>query len=107
MVQPRSFTVRGSRNGSKVHVSWTDGQLSGDPPTVDLVTVEAELASVEAVDRQSWAQVGFGDQVLAADPLSDADSAWLLIKSVFDTITDVDGDAPDAAADSRRTQPHR
>jgi hypothetical protein len=93
-----TFTVRGGRNGSKVHVTWTDGTLSGDPPTVDLVEVEAELAGLNPHDRQSWSQVVDPDHSLPADPLSDPVASWRLIRSVLDTVQSADGDLPAEAA---------
>lgn len=88
------FTVRGSRNGSKVHVTWTDGKLSGDPPTVDLLQVEAELARLHAGDRQSWSHFVDPDQSLPADPLADPASVWRLVNSVFDAVQSGEGDLP-------------
>ena len=96
-MRPRSFTVRGARNGSQVFITWTDGIVSGDPPTVDLVQVEAELAALHPSDAQSWNRVaGFGD--LGANPLKDPDSAWKIISSVLDTISSVEGQAPEGAS---------
>ncbi|MCM3923629.1 hypothetical protein ND748_18405, partial [Frankia sp. AiPs1] len=40
-----SFEVRGVRNGSIVTVVWDRGVLDGDPPTLDLVEVEADLVA--------------------------------------------------------------
>lgn len=104
MTQPRSFTVRGSRNGSHVHISWIGGKLDGDPPTVDLVLVEAELAQLHPGDRQSWSGVTYAGAALADDPLSNAASAWRLIRNVLDTVTEVAGDAPEEALESLRRQ---
>jgi hypothetical protein len=89
-----SFTIRGGRNGSKVHVTWADGQLSGDPPTVDLVRVEAELARLHPGDRQSWSHIVDPDQSLPADPLADPAAVWRLIVSVLDTVQAGNGDLP-------------
>jgi hypothetical protein len=95
--------VRGGRNGSQVFVTWTDGIISGDPPTVDLLHVEAELAAMHPYDTHSWSHVNaFGD--LGVEPLRDPDEAWLLIRSVLDTVTAVEGQAPTAALDSPRTK---
>lgn len=97
----RTFTVRGSRNGSKVHLSWTDGRLGGDPPTVDLVTVEAELVALNPTGRHTWARLAVGGD-LVDDPLADPSATWLLIKSVFDSISEVDGDPPPEAFEEVR-----
>lgn len=98
----RSYTVRGARNGSQVFVTWADGKVSGDPPTVDLILVEAELAALHPEDAKSWNQVG-GFDGLHADPLSDPDSAWQLIASVFDTVSATEGAVP-AGAESRASR---
>lgn len=102
------FTIKGSRNGSRVQVTWTDGVLTGDPPTLDLLAVEAELASLHAGDRHSWAAVTDPQGTLPADPLRDPDGAWTLIASVLDSVTAGDGDLPEGAAarlSRRRTPP--
>lgn len=92
-----TFTVRGGRNGSRVHVTWTDGKLSGDPPTVDLVQVEAELVGLHPGDRQSWSHVVDPQRSLPADPLADPVATWRLIQSVFDTVQSGEGDLPEEA----------
>lgn len=51
----RRFRVEGSRNGSLVHLTWNGGVLTGDPPTIDLLEVEAELLRQVPQDRRSWA----------------------------------------------------
>lgn len=102
-----SFTVRGGRNGSQVHVRWTDGVLAGDPPTVDLVEVEAELARTNTHDRLSWAQVVDPESRLPADPLSDASAAWHLIVSVLDTVQSAEGDLPAEAHAALARDPRR
>jgi hypothetical protein len=98
-----SFTIRGSRNGSQVHVTWTDGTLAGDPSTVDLLYVEEELARLNQGDHQSWSHVVDPRQSLPEDPLTEPAAVWRLIRSVFDTIQSGEGDLPaDAAAQLRR-----
>lgn len=42
-----AFSVHGSRNGSPVAVSWSPGSLRGDPPTVDLMLAELEIAELQ------------------------------------------------------------
>ena len=82
-------------------MTWTDGDLTGDPPTVDLIQVEAELAVLHPDDSHSWSQVNsYGS--LGEHPLADPDVAWQLISSVLDTVTAVDGDAPEAAVGASR-----
>jgi hypothetical protein len=97
-----SFTVRGSRNGSRVFVTWTDGQMSGDTPTIDLLEVEAEMIRVNPGDRKSWGRL-MNLNGLPADPLSNPNSAYVLMVSVFDSIHEVEGDTPDGAATRVRT----
>jgi hypothetical protein len=94
------FTVRGGRNGSQVFVTWAAGVLSGDPPTVDLVHVEAELAVLHPDDSYSWSRVNtYGE--LPEHPLADPDIAWRLIVSVLDSVTAMEGDLPSAAVPVR------
>ncbi len=101
------FTIKGSRNGSRVQVTWSDGVLTGDPPTLDLLAIEAELASLHAGDRHSWAAVTDPQGTLPADPLRDPDAAWTLIASVLDSVTAGDGDLPVGASArlARRSMP--
>lgn len=100
------FTIRGSRNGSRVQVTWTDGVLTGDPPTLDLLAIESELTSLPGGDRHNWAAIADPQGTLPADPLRDPDGAWTLIASVFDSITAGEGDLPaGAAARLARRQP--
>lgn len=106
MTTTQAFTIRGGRNGSQVHVTWTDGTLSGDPPTVDLLQVEAELAGMHPYDDKSWARQAYPEGRLPSDPISDPNGAWTLIASVLDTVTAGEGDLPDgavAALAGRRT----
>ncbi|WP_214369821.1 hypothetical protein [Pseudonocardia sp. H11422] len=91
----RSFTVRGTRNGSLVHVTWIDGELTGDPPTVDLLLTEAEIVEVLRDDDHACrAYPELRD--LPAEPLTDPLSARRLITHVLDTVRDTTGDAPAA-----------
>lgn len=94
----QTFTIRGSRNGSQVRITWSDGQLSGDPPTTDLLRVEAELVAMYPGDRQSWAHVADPESSMPADPLTDPDAAWRLMVSVLDKVTTGEGDLPPSAA---------
>ena len=98
-----SFTIRGGRNGSRVHVTWTNGTLTGDPPTVDLLHVEAELVRVNDDDHLSWSYALEPHHTLQGDPLTEPAAVWRLIRSVFDTIQSGEGDLPaEAAAHLRR-----
>ena len=63
----RTFTVRGTRNGSLVHVTWTDGTLTGDPPTVDLLEVQAEIADTVHDDAHGEDGVLRGAAAIALD----------------------------------------
>lgn len=80
-----TFTVRGHRNGSLVHVTWTSGELSGDPPTVDAVEVEAEIASFSGNDRMAERAT----LMAGKDPLADALSAARLVCHVIDRVSDI------------------
>lgn len=93
---PASFTVRGSRNGSLVHVTWTEGGvLTGDPPTVDLLYTQAEIVGVLHDDPAAGR--AFGDLVATTsrDPLVDRDSAYRLVLHVLDSVRASSGDLPD------------
>lgn len=88
-----SFELRGVRNGSVVTVGWVHGRLVGDPPTVDLVEIEADLMSIASTDRfiqraDPQAMSGY------SDPLARADSALALIRNVVDRITRLTVDTP-------------
>lgn len=89
----RTFTVRGTRNGSLVHVTWTDGTLTGDPPTVDLLEVQAEIADTMHGDEHA-ARAFPALAALPPDPLTDPASAYHLIVHVFDTVRQTEGAAP-------------
>jgi len=83
-----SFSVRGFRNGSVVSVTWDRGSLYGDPPTIDLIEVEVELARVGKNDP-NFARSGSlitGDNT---DLLADAESALNVIQQVVDRITEI------------------
>jgi hypothetical protein len=89
----RTFTVRGVRNGSLVHATWTDGRLTGDPPTVDLLCTQAELVGV--IHADDVAARAFPDlAALPSEPLADPASAYRLIVHVFDAVRDTAGDVP-------------
>lgn len=88
-----TFTVRGTRNGSVVHVTWSDGRLTGDPPTVDLILTEAEnVASIHHDDHGANAYPEL--RALPAEPLAAPCPAYLLIAHVLDNIRDTTGDVP-------------
>jgi hypothetical protein len=97
------FTVSGTRNGSLVQISWSGGELSGDPPTIDLVLVEAMIARDQTTDplvAELFHDAPDGFDL--ADPLGDPRSAYYLISRVFDTIRDASGDVPPTRAHERR-----
>lgn len=92
-----SFTVGGLRNGSRVQVTWSDGRLTGDPPTVDLIEVEARLAEESRGDplsRSLYALPGSMDD----DALADPSTALILIERALDIVNQVSGDAPPVAS---------
>ncbi|MCW2722458.1 hypothetical protein [Pseudonocardia sp.] len=90
-----SFTVRGTRNGSLVHVTWTDGALTGDPPTVDLLHTQAELVAVLHGDPH--AANAYPELVaLPEDPLTDSRAAYRLVVHVLDSVRETTGDREDA-----------
>lgn len=95
----RSFTVRGSRNGSLVHVTWTEGGiLTGDPPTVDLLYVQAEVLDSlrdDAIGVRAYPDL-VRDTVM--NPLTDSSSAHHLITYLLDSIRETSGDHPEHAS---------
>lgn len=101
---PGVFTVRGIRNGSRVHVTWSNGVLTGDPPTVDLLEVEAVLAKERSFDPLVRELHAGAPEGFAADPLATATSAFYLIERVLDIVRDVEGDVPPGAGATRRTR---
>lgn len=91
-----AFEVRGVRNGSVLTLTWDHGHLSGDPPTVDLIEVEAEVMEISAADPFCLRD---GSAPRAADsrvrhPLERADTALALIRRVVDRITRITVLAP-------------
>lgn len=52
-----SFTVRGTRNGSLVAVTWLDGRLSGDYSTVDLIETYADMVETSYEDEYLGARL--------------------------------------------------
>lgn len=89
-----SFTVRGLRNGSLVHITWRAGEISGDPPTVDLIFVESDLSEVYRADPHFGGARAELHAGLAEEPLADPDSAYRLIVSVMDRVQGATGDLP-------------
>lgn len=88
-----TFTVKGSRNGSLVHITWTDGQISGDFPTVDLLLTEAELIPILHTD--AYAARALPDLHRMADsPLADPAAAYRLITHVMDSVREATGNVP-------------
>lgn len=98
-----TFTVRGTRNGSLVHVTWTDGRLTGDPPTVDLLLNEAEIvASLHHDDHAARAYPEL--RALPVEPLSDPGAAYRLIAHILDSIRDTTGHVPDTTLPDTTTR---
>jgi hypothetical protein len=83
-----SFTVEGTRNGSPVIVRWRDGVLSGDPPTVDLVEMEAELVVLGRSDPFAL-RTGAAEAGRSSAGLAEPQTALELITAVMDRITSV------------------
>lgn len=97
----RSFTVRGTRNGSLVTLTWQDGRLVGDYPTIDLIEVHVAIAEAASDDTRMakyFADVGPGGGNALEDPVV----AYRLIVAVLDTVRDVSGDPPEDVAATRQ-----
>lgn len=106
---PRTFTADGARNGSPVWVRWTEGELAGDPPTIDLMLVEAEAGIENMHDpmlEPSWAE---RCGRVAGDPLADPAFVRALIDRVFNNvreITSVPEDLVAGIAPKKRRKSH-
>ena len=96
MDRSRAFRAIGMRNGSQVSVTWREGRLDGDPPTVDLVRVETELARINAGDT-----IHYDDELIRLlslardDPLADPTFAFHVVSRVLDTVRQVQADPSD------------
>lgn len=84
-----SFTVRGSRNGSLVRVTWTGGALSGDPPTCDLIEVQADVVSGGLADPALHNRFESLYGTLPERPLAEPVAAYRVMTRVFDTVREV------------------
>ncbi len=82
------FSVSGMRNGSPVAVSWHRGTLSGDPPTVDLVEVEVELALTALTDPLVVRSASSSAPAHVVT-LDDPQDALALVRRVFDRVFEV------------------
>jgi hypothetical protein len=96
------FSVR----GSLVVLSWSPGELAGDPPTVDLVLAELEIARACAGNPgDAFRDAGLTALATGADPLADPDTAYALVERVLDAVREVDAHPADLAErlQARRT----
>ncbi|MGY1813260.1 hypothetical protein [Blastococcus sp. SYSU D00820] len=85
------FTVRGSRNGSLVQVTWAaGGVLTGDFPTCDLIEVQAAMARTAQGDPAYGREVGDLYGPLPDDPLAEPEAAYRVVQQVLDAIREVD-----------------
>lgn len=82
-----SFSVRGVRNGSAVSVTWVEGTLGGDPPTVDLIELEDELGTVGDLDP--FARRSREGDAAVSGSLSDPVHALAVIRQVIDRVTEI------------------
>ncbi|KJE23344.1 putative aminoglycoside phosphotransferase [Frankia torreyi] len=84
-----SFEVRGVRNGSIVTVVWDRGVLDGDPPTIDLVEVEADLVAESRRDPLQRRRDGGAGGGAAAVAVNDPESAFALVVRTLDRVVQV------------------
>ncbi|CAJ61739.1 hypothetical protein FRAAL3095 [Frankia alni ACN14a] len=84
-----SFEVRGVRNGSIVTVVWDRGLLDGDPPTVDLVEVEADLLAESRRDPLQRRRDGDATTTATAATVGDPESALALVVRTLDRVVQV------------------
>lgn len=96
------FCLRGTRNGSPVDVSWSPGSLRGDPPTVDLMLAELEIAAAchedPVCDPSLVAIAGDG----GTSPLHDPAAAYALAERILDSIREIAAEPAGLAAELRR-----
>lgn len=90
------FTLRGSRNGSLVQVTWAGGSLSGDFPTCDLIEIEAAMAQSGQDDAAYGPLVRALYGELPDEPLADPRAAFRVMAQVLDSIREVEAVHPDA-----------
>lgn len=87
-----SFVVRALRNGSIVTVRWSCGAFEGDPPTIDLVEMEAEMIATSQADVHLGFATGGDAETLSEESVSDPVGAFALIQRVVDRILEVSVD---------------
>lgn len=102
-----SFSVHGSRNGSSVAVSWSPGSLRGDPPTVDLMLAELEIASASRGDPICGSSLDAIVPDRRSSPLHDPHATYSLVERVLDSIRDVEAQPADLAAELQRRRQAR
>ena len=83
------FTVRGSRNGSLVEVTWKGGRLTGDFPTCDLIEVQADMARGAQGDPAYGRAVGALYGELPEEVLTDPVATYRVVEQVLDAIREV------------------
>ena len=84
------FTVRGSRNGSLVEITWDRGKLSGDYPTCDLVEAQAEIGATGLADPHFHDRFMQAHGELPDDPLQDPQATYRVMQVVIDSIREVE-----------------
>ena len=82
-----TFSISGERNRRHITITWTDGELSGDPPTVWWIRQYAQM-----LDGTMQGQVG--GPYTTHDHLQSPYTARALIKSVFPGPTTQHGHLP-------------
>ncbi len=82
-----TFAISGERNGRHITITWTDGELSGDPPTVWWLRQYAKM-----IEGTMQGQVG--GPYTTHDHLASPYTACAIIKSVFPGPTTQHGNLP-------------
>lgn len=95
------FEVRGSRNGSTVTLRWSPGAVNGDPPTVDLLLAELEIATTALENAHDAHRDPTLTAIVAGcprDPLNDPETVYALTEHVLDAVRHVAAEPAELAA---------
>ena len=98
------FTVTGSRNGSPIVVSWSPGHFGGDPPTVELLLAEVEIAQASTGDYICEPGLASILSRAAGNPLHDPEASYALVERVLDAVRNIEAEPADLQATLKKTK---